>query len=386
MRIGIDNISTGLSTGRSTIGGMRHYLSDLLTWLSREAPQHELILFQPTWADRLDLDSDVRVEVRRCRGVPGWRPGRVFYEQAAYSRIVNRSGVDVFLATNNILPGQLRTPSVLVMQSLQYFDYPEVYSAGAGVYLRTWALRSLRKAAKVIVLSAASRDIVCARAGVTEDEVRVIYHAIPSHVAIADAKSSGAPIPESIARVVGTRPYILSVSSFYWQKNLARLIEGFAVAKKRHALPHVLILAGQATAKVTRENLEGVARGCGVDDSVVFAGFVPDAVVPILYRNAAASAMVSLSETFGLPVLEAMSLACPVVTSNRGAMSEVAGDAAVLVDPYDINSIATGIAQTVLDEEARRAMVARGIDRARAFSQERRAKCYLDVLEEVAHA
>ena len=110
---------------------------------------------------------------------------------------------------------------------------------------------------------------------------------------------------------MGTRPYVLSVSSFYWQKNLARLIEAFALVKRRHALPHVLLLVGRETAKVRRQTLENIARGCGVDESVVFAGFVPDCVIPILYRNASATVMVSLSETFGLPVLEAIASDVP---------------------------------------------------------------------------
>ena len=132
MIIGIDNVSTGLSTGRGTTGGMRHFPRDTVTWLEKVASQHEYVLFQPAWADPLDLARDTRVQVRECHGVPRQRPGRVLYEQVVYPAVIREAGVDVFLGSNNVIPLRLRVPSVVVMQSLQYWA-----GAGAAILLGT---------------------------------------------------------------------------------------------------------------------------------------------------------------------------------------------------------------------------------------------------------
>ncbi len=384
MVIGIDNVSTGLSTSRHTFGGMRHYLTDLVTWLPKMAPQHEYILFQPDWADPLDLADSVPIQVRSCRNVPAWRPGRIIYEQVAYPAIIDRAGLDVFLGTNNVLPLRIKTPAVIVMQSLQYFDFPKIYPRANLIYLRAFATKSLQKADKVIALSTSSQQTILERGQVPPDRIRVIYHGLPSHIASSFDRSNGQYNQSRIHDLTRGRPLILCVSAFYWQKNLPRLIEAFASVKKRYAIPHVLILVGSDTAKVTRKALEGLAADLAVADSVICTGFLPDEVIPDLYRNAAVMVMPSLSETFGIPILEAMSLGCPVVTSNVDAMAEIGHACAALVDPYDVDSIAEGIARVIRDPELRDRMIACGLDRSKSFSLEAQAKSYVKVLEDAA--
>jgi glycosyltransferase involved in cell wall biosynthesis len=121
-----------------------------------------------------------------------------------------------------------------------------------------------------------------------------------------------------------------------------------------------------------------------VADSVIFTGVVPHALIPAFYVNAAVMAMPSLYETFGYPVLEAMSCGCLVVTSNMGTMAELAQDCAVLVDPYNVESIAEGIAHVLGDAGLRDMMATKGRMRAQAFTLEAQARGYVRVLEEAA--
>lgn len=384
MLIGIDNVVPGHSTSSATIGGMRHYLTDLCTWLPRLGPEHRYILFQPDWADPLSLPADSPVRIQRCRGVPKQRSGRVLYEQSLYAGVVERTGVDVFLATNSITPLRLRVPAVVVAQALQYVDFPEIYSWSQRRYLRVMAPAALRKAARVIALSRESRDIITQRFGVAAERVAVIPHALsstllPERQGQDDDRERG-----QLNELTGGEHYILSVGSFYGYKNIPRLVRAFALLRRRQAITQRLLLIGSDTRTVTRERLLAYAARLGVGDAVICPGRVAHESVSVFYDQADLMAAPSLAETFGHPVLEAMAHGCPVVTSDRGALAEVAGDCAVLVNPYSTQAIADGMLQALSDHGAQQRMAACGRRRAATFTQERRARAYLAILEEAA--
>jgi glycosyltransferase involved in cell wall biosynthesis len=385
MRIGIDNVSTGLSTSRRTIGGMRHFLRDTVLWLERVAPHHEYVLFQPVWADPLNLDGDTRVQVFKCHGVPRQRPGRVFYEQMIYPQVIRQARADVFLGSNNILPLRLRVPSVVVMQSLQYFDFPQIYSRLNLAYLRTIVPWTLHKATRIIVLSETSKRTVIEKVRVPAERIHVVYHGLPSDMMCSREGANYEQGQRLVHDLVRGRPYILSVSSFYWQKNLPRLVESFARLKQRWSIPHLLLLIGSDGPKITRRALLDLASRFGVANSVICPGVVPYLLIPAFYLDASVTVLPSLYETFGLPVLEAMSCGCPVVTSQMGTMAEIAQDCALLVDPLSVESIGDGIAQVLENAELRDRLSECGRVRAQAFTLEAQARGYIQALEEAAN-
>lgn len=386
MIIGLDNISTGLSTSRGTIGSMRHLLRDTVTWLEKTAPQHEYVLFQPVWADPLDLEVETRIHIHGVRGVPKQRFGRVVYEQTRYPKIIRQFKPDVFLGSSNILPLQLRVPSVVVMQSLQYYDFPQIYTLPNLIYLRTMASWTLRKATRIIVLSETSKRTVIEKVRVPSEKIHVVYHGLSSEILCGRTGGNFEQGQRLVTDLSQGRPYILSVSSFYWQKNLPRLIEAFAQLKQRHSIPHLLLLVGGDGAKITRSRLLEVASNHGVENSVICTGVVPHSSISAFYQHAAVTVMPSLYETFGFPVLEAMSCGCPVVTSQVGTMAEIAQDCAVLVDPYSVESIADGIARVLEDDELRERMCTSGRIRSQMFTLEAQARGYIKALEEAANA
>jgi glycosyltransferase involved in cell wall biosynthesis len=128
------------------------------------------------------------------------------------------------------------------------------------------------------------------------------------------------------------------------------------------------------------------AGGLGVADSVVCPGVVPHSLIRAFYVHASVAVAPSFSETFGLPVREAMSCWCPLVTSEAGAVAELAQQCAVLVDPYSVESIANGMARILEDVDLRDRMMACRRVRAQAFTLKAQASSYLRVLEEVARA
>jgi glycosyltransferase involved in cell wall biosynthesis len=175
---------------------------------------------------------------------------------------------------------------------------------------------------------------------------------------------------------IGSTSYLLCVGSLEPRKNLGRLLTAWG--KAQTAAPEELILVvagGSANARVF-ENVEFGA----VPSRVHFTGYVPDEFLPSLYSGALAVVYPSLYEGFGLPPLEAMACGAPVVTSMNTSLPEVVGDAAVLVDPYDVDAIAEGILQVVSSPSLRSTLRANGLARAACFTWESAARQTLEVL------
>jgi glycosyltransferase involved in cell wall biosynthesis len=181
---------------------------------------------------------------------------------------------------------------------------------------------------------------------------------------------------------VGTRhmpgyEYLLYVGNHKPHKNLPRLLDAFSLSGVQNRVK--LIISGYA-----EPELNQIIRSLNLEQSVIFAGVIPDDALPAFYRGALALIFPSLYEGFGLPALEAMACGTPVITSNTTSLPEVVGDAAILVDPLSINEIAESIERICRDKALRETLRERGLRRATMFSWDDvtiRIKTVLDKLE-----
>lgn len=228
-----------------------------------------------------------------------------------------------------------------------------------------------RRAHRILTVSEFSRREIARYLRVPKSKICVTPNAV-------DPKYFEAVNPTLIEAVcekygIGSTPYALSVGVQQPRKNVARLIDAFTQFKAQHpTAAHRLVIVGKS--------------GWGKDSSLltphsalVYAGYVDDDELPALYAGAACFAYPSLYEGFGLPILEAGACGSAVLTSDRGAMKEVAGDAAQLVDPYSVSSIADGLAKVLLNEVWQQELARRGQLRAAEFSIERQAQATMDV-------
>jgi glycosyltransferase involved in cell wall biosynthesis len=167
-------------------------------------------------------------------------------------------------------------------------------------------------------------------------------------------------------------------------KNLERLIEAFHYVRTQGRSELELLIIGDEISKL--QSLRRAVHKYALHRYVRFHGFVPDNTLAVLYRLASVFVFPSLYEGFGLPPLEAMACGTPVVTSNVSSLPEVAGDAAVLVDPYSPQAIADGILQVLHSAHLRAQMRERGFERVRAYSWERSARRVREVYGEVVGA
>jgi glycosyltransferase involved in cell wall biosynthesis len=360
VRIGVETISAGRGFSASA-GGMIVYYHGLLSALAAIPGVERIVVFVTPWNRGLGIPRNPKIVTVVCSGVRPSRAARVLYEQTVLPWLVHRSAVDALLCTTNTMPLLSPVPTVVVLQSLQYLFFPESFSALRLAYLRAFVPISLKRAAAVITVSNWQRDKALRTFGLDSERVFAVHHGVSEIV------RAGLSALNSYGRSNPARPYILMVSSLYRFKNHDRLIRAFARVIQKHGVPHELLIAG-GDADVTATELGATARRAGIETRVRLLGPVPHDDVARLLAGADAVAYVSLFETFGHPVLEALAFGRPVVASNVTAIPEVAADAAVLVDPYDVESIADGLASALLDDALRARLADAGPRRAASFT------------------
>jgi glycosyltransferase involved in cell wall biosynthesis len=286
--------------------------------------------------------------------------------------------VDAFLATNFLPPPTRGSGVVLVVHDLAYERFPETAPQMDARWRRVFR-RWLRRAAAVIVPShSAERDLL-AHHDVEPGLVRVVPHGVEPFV-----RPERSAIGEALDRFgVGGR-YVLFVGGIEPRKNLRRLVEAFG----RSDTDAWLVIAGGRTNWIPEEGdrlAEAVAAlPSDVRRRVVMTGYVSERDKRELLAGAEVLAYPSLYEGFGLPVLEAFAAGIPVLTSTVSSLPEVAGDAALLVDPRDPAALAAGLERLLGDDGLREGLRRAGRERARAFSWETTAARTAEVLRTAA--
>jgi glycosyltransferase involved in cell wall biosynthesis len=250
-----------------------------------------------------------------------------------------------------------------------------VWSAGARAWRWVTYDRAARSATVVVTDSEHARRQIIDVLRVAPERVVVV------HLAVDHERFSPVPADDAslLERLQLPERFIYYPAGLWAHKNHLRLLEAFAMLEDRRLS---LVLSGASTGRL-REILDR-ARGLGIGDRVQYVGFLPDAAVPALYRRAHALVFPSLFEGFGLPPLEAMACGCPVASSQRASLSEVCGDAAVVLEPEDPQQMARAIATVVEDEKVRAQLRERGLARASGFSWDAVADAHLEVYRRAA--
>jgi len=312
----------------------------------------------------------VRIEVLESRR--GWLrvalPWRLWRDRA-----------DVVHLPSTIVPPLLPCPAVVTVHDLAWARFPDTYSR-ADLRMQTEVVpKSVRRAAHVIAVSeSTARDVQQVlhvdAAKVTAIPLGVSPDYSPDGPRLAGDEFSGADRPSG--------GYILHAGGMHPRKNLVKLLEAYALLRREMDAPPLVIASSTDTLWGRATVEEAQARHLG--DAVVFSGQLEERLLSRLYRSALLTVYPSLYEGFGLPILEAMASGVPVITSNRSSMAEVAGDAALLIDPEDAGEIAAAMGQLLHDEGRRAELVRRGRERIRAFTWERTARETVAVYERVA--
>lgn len=263
------------------------------------------------------------------------------------------------------------TKQIVTIHDLAHLEHPEWYDWRFARFYRWLLPRLLKQASFIITVSEFSKSRIVDWFNLSPDRVVVT----PLGVDEAFSPLPREDIKEVLLRYGIETPYFITVSSISERKNLRRVLRAWKMAGLNGVQ---LVVVGAKDLPFSRKS------DIPWDSSVKYIGYVPDKDLPALYSGALGALYLSLYEGFGLPALEAMASGTPLLASNVTAIPEVVGDAALLVDPYDEEAIAWGIQKLAEDNDIRKEMRRKGLERAKQFSWDKTAELTWQVLQEAA--
>ena len=284
--------------------------------------------------------------------------------------------VDLVHATDFVLPPVLHATKVLTIHDLSFLRHPECFAPPLLDYLTRNVPRSVERADMLLADSQSARQDLIELLQVSPERVRVIYPGC--EVSQADPIDD----PQSVlAHYEIDGPYILALGTLQPRKNFSRLIQAFDLLRQDHHLPHQLVIGGGKG--WLDHQIYDTIQQLGLENQVRLIGFVRDVDLPTLYGQASLFAFPSLYEGFGIPVLEAMAQNTPVVTSTTSSLPEVAGDAALLVDPLDVGALAEAMWRLINDTNLRATLIKRGQSQVKRFTWQDSAHKLLQIYTEM---
>jgi glycosyltransferase involved in cell wall biosynthesis len=287
-------------------------------------------------------------------------------EQIKIPLALKREGVTLFHAPHYVLPLLVPCRSVVTIHDCIHLMFPQYLpNRFALEYARLSISIASRRAARVLTVSESSKRDILRFVDTEPDKIDVIYNAYDERFGVEPREVDVVRVRE---RFQLHDEFVLYAGNVKPHKNLGRLIEAFDMVRRRNLQHLKLVLIGDEISKYAA--LRRAVHKHQLHQYVRFLGYLPEETLAVMYRLAGVFVFPSLYEGFGLPPLEAMASGTPVVTSNVSSLPEVAGDAAVLVDPYDPAAIADGIERVLTDERLRHDLRRRGLVRARQFSWE----------------
>lgn len=273
---------------------------------------------------------------------------------------------DAYLWNGPLLPLRIPSRSAVLVYDFAYrhFGTPSMQLR----FLDFFSKRSFRRAKKIITISHATRKELVLQYGVPAENVEVIYPGLKNFASVAEE-----PVD------IPSQGYFLFVGTIKKRKNVLNLIRGFARIADR-APQHLLIAGRPNLSSSYGRSIEAFVKEKKLEDRIRFLGPVSEGALRYLYRHAFVFAFPSAFEGFGMPVVEAMSEGAPVLTSNVSSLPEAAGDAALLVNPFDSEAIGDGLLRLAEDADLRHDMIKKGFTNAGRFSWEASAKRFIEVL------
>jgi len=277
---------------------------------------------------------------------------RILWSQTGLLPKLRKGKFDLLFVPGSIAP-IIHPKMVATVHDLGFYEYPQNYSKKELMFLWFSHQFIAKRAKKIIAVSKFTKDELMKRFHLPKDRIKVIHH--------------GVELPEADKQVDVKKRYGLGEKYFFFlsrleqRKNIKRLVEAFDLLAKED--DEVQLVLGGRRGQISDKSLKAA-----FPKRVKFVGYVPEGDVASLYKNSLAFVFPSLYEGFGMPILEAFKMETPVITSRGGAMEEVAGDAAMLVDPHEVKSIYEAMKKILSNKKLRMKLRKKGNKRLKDFS------------------
>lgn len=397
MRIGINLLP--LRPGK--VGGAETYIRDLLDAILQIDTINEYILFTAGYNHETLLfpykncsrvlfygKSNTSGAAIHCKDkfkdviqIPHWVSRKLRnVREHLLTRYINDEKIDLwFCPFGKLDPPLLTIPSVITVFDLQHEYFPEHFSNDELRNRKEFYFRSCRDATRIIAISEFTKRTIVEQYGVPSSMITPIWLSASNDFRKFSDNGQLQVIKDKYQ--VPDRYFIYPANTWY-HKNHARLFKAFSIYKKTIEDNSKLILTG--TRAEGERTLSRVKTSLGLCDDILALGFVPKDDLPFLYNGAECLVFPSLFEGFGIPLVEAMIMECPIVASDTTSIPEIVKDAGLLFDPMNAENIADAIMNAHNDCDLRNHLVQKGKERARLFSYKKTARQTLKVFEEAA--
>lgn len=298
----------------------------------------------------------------------------IAFFEFAVTRYLRKIKADLYLSPDGYLSLRSKVKQIAVFHDLNFEHFPQDFPKIHLWHYKKFFPKYARKADKIITVSEFSKKDICECYGINPDKIEVAYNG---------ANEIFSPVSEDVKKETRDKytegnPYFMFVGSLHPRKNLARLFTSFDLFKKRNNNDIKLLIVGSK--RWWTEPIKNAYEAMTHKDDVIFTGRLSAEDLHLVTASALASVYVSYFEGFGIPIVEAFKCNTPVITSNVTSMPEVANDAALLVDPFNEESIADAM-EKILDEEVRNDLIEKGRIRRQDFSWDKAAETWWKVLE-----
>ncbi|GFE83180.1 glycosyl transferase [Steroidobacter agaridevorans] len=351
-------------------GGVKVYTREIVRSLIEQNRQHEIVLL---FRNRQRLGT--------YRGVDGVQEvllegGPILlWDQIKVPRAVDKLGIDVLFNPKYSIPLRAKCKTSWVCHGLDWYAMPQASPLLDRMSHKYLVPRYVTKADALISVSAVTTDHLQKYLSVPRERIHTIYSGLSDGFR---TRLSPEQLEQVRQRFSLPPRFLLYCGAIYPPKNFTRLIQAYAKVGPAQGMP--LVIAGGGNRYLSAHELDEPKRQ-NIAEWVKWPGWIENKDLPAFYQLADGLLLPSLYESVGMPIMEAMSCGCPVLTSDRFGTKEIAGDAALLVDPESVDAIAAGIDQLLNDRELRTAKIAAGEARARQFTWTHTASELLRVLE-----
>lgn len=378
-RIAINAQKVSTSQSYHAAGSSR-YVFNLLRELRDQAPPEEFVAYLSDTLLPGELAERERFLVRQTNWPTHIPAVRIAWEQIVLPHQLKRDRVTLFHGAINALPVAWTGPSVVTILDLTFLLMPHAFNRRNRAYLHWMVRHTARRADQIITISDATRHDVVHLLGAEPQRVTRVHCGVDERfkpmrgTAVLDAFRRKRGLPDR---------FILYLGTIEPRKNLIRLIDAYLDLRRDGRIDLPLILAGGSGWR--NDDISKRIADAGPQSGVFRVGYVPEEDLALWYNAADLFVYVSEYEGFGLPPLEALACGTPVVASNCSSIPEVVGNAAMLVDPTDVDSIADGMRQVLDDRVLHAHLSAAGPERASSFTWKRMAEETLAIYRTVSN-
>jgi glycosyltransferase involved in cell wall biosynthesis len=346
--------------------GIGWFSYETLKRITQQHPEHEfLFIFDRKPSDEFIFSDNVTAVVTH----PQARHPFLFYLYFEWGvpPVLQKHKADLFFSPDGWLSLSSKLKSHTVIHDLNFEHHPEFIPWLVRKYFLYYFPRFARKADRIATVSEFTKQDIINRYNIAADKIDVVYNG---------ANEDYKPVLESVKIEIKKQytdgfPYFVFVGTLHPRKNLTNLFRAFGQFKQNTNSGVKLLIVGDKKWWTTEINESYESLSCKQD--IVFAGRVPTGQLHKIVASALAMVYVSYFEGFGIPIVESFYCGTPVITSNVTSMPEVAGDAALLVDPFSVDDICNAMVNIAADEKLREALILKGIKRGKDFSWQKSA-------------